>query len=304
MATLGMSAADKDAVEVFRRDVIEPSMTALVIVDFWAEWCGPCKQLTPMLEKVAAAYAGRGVVLVKINVDEQKFIAAQFQVRSIPTVYAIYQGQPVADLTKARTEAQLTQLLDQLLRQLPIEGDEAALAEDIAPLLAMGEEVLAGGDAERAASIFAQIADMAPDDPAVVSGHVRALVAAGRLEDAKALLDALPADKARDPAIARAAAALALASETGGASDDLGPLKAKVADDPDDQQARYELAGGLMAASDRDAAADLLLGSIERDRDWNEGAARKRLLTLFEATGLEDPWVAAQRRRLSAILFG
>ncbi|HEY0270009.1 MAG TPA: thioredoxin domain-containing protein, partial [Sphingomonas sp.] len=115
MATLGMSAADREAVEVFRRDVVEPSMTSLVIVDFWAEWCGPCKQLGPVIEKVCADYAAKGVKLVKIDVDKDKFIAAQFQIRSIPTVYAIFQGQPVADLTNARTESQLARMLDQLL---------------------------------------------------------------------------------------------------------------------------------------------------------------------------------------------
>ena len=298
-----MSAADRDAIEAFKRDVIEPSMDALVILDFWAEWCGPCKSLTPVLEKVAAAYAGKGVKLVKINVDEQKLIAAQFRVQSIPTVYAVFQGQLVADLTPARTESQIGQMLDQLLRQLPIQGGDAALHDDIAPLIAMGEEVLDGGDAERAVSIFAQLAEMAPEDLQVASGHARALLAAGRKDEAQAVLDAVPEDKAKDAGIARARAALALASEAG-AVDDLSGLRARVEADPDDQDARYELAGGLMAAGDRDAAADLLLGSIERDREWNEGAARKRLLTLFEATGLEDPWVSAQRRRLSAVLFG
>ncbi|WP_294392514.1 tetratricopeptide repeat protein [uncultured Sphingomonas sp.] len=297
-----MSAADREAIEAFKRDVIEPSMNALVILDFWAEWCGPCKQLTPVLEKVAAKYAGKGVKLAKINVDEQKVVAAQFRVQSIPTVYAVFQGQLVADLTQARTEGQLSQLLDQLLRQLPIEGADDALHQDIAPLVAMGEEVLEAGDADRAVSIFAQIAEMAPEDPAVIAGHARALIAAGRPEEAQAVLDAAPDDAAKDAGIARARAALALAAESD-AGDDLGALRARVDGNPDDQEARFELAGALITGN-RDLAADLLLGSIERDREWNEGAARKRLLTLFEAHGLEDKWVAAQRRRLSAVLFG
>lgn len=298
-----MSAADKAEVEAFQRDVIEPSMHSLVILDFWAEWCGPCKQLTPTLEKVGKAYAGKGVILVKVNVDESKFIASQFQIRSIPTVYALFQGRPVADLTNARSESQIGQILDQLLRQLPIQGAEDQLHQDVAPLIEMGEQVLEAGEVERAVSIFAQLLDMAPEDPAVVAGLARALVAAGRVEEAMAALDTLPADKARDAGVARARAAIALAAQTGPVGE-IEALRAKVAAHAEDQEARYELAGALMGSGDRDGAADLLLGSIELDREWNEAAARKRLLTLFEATGLEDPWVSQQRRRLSAVLFG
>jgi len=297
-----MSEADKLAVEAFRRDVVEPSRTQLVIVDFWAEWCGPCKQLTPIIEKVCADYAAKGVKLVKVNVDENGFIASQFRVQSIPTVYAVFQGQPVADLSQARTEGQLKQYLDQLLGQLPIESEEKAQELEIAPLIAMAEETLAAGDAERALSIFAQIADMVPGHADVASGQARALVAMGQLDEADAVLDALPADAAKDQAVDRARAAIALARDAKPVAD-LSGLEAKVAADPDDHEARFELAGGLMANGDRDGAAEALLEIVRRDRAWNDSAARTQLLTLFEAVGLEDPWVSAQRRKLSQILF-
>ncbi|MES2337947.1 MAG: tetratricopeptide repeat protein [Pseudomonadota bacterium] len=303
MATLGLSPADKEAVEQFRRDVVEPSMTKLVIIDFWAEWCGPCKALGPTLEKVAADYASKGVVLAKVDVDANKFIAAQFQVRSIPTVYAMFQGQLVGDLTQDRTESQLKAKLDQWLKQLPIESDDAAQAAELEPLIAMGEQVLGEGDPARALGIFEQLDEMAPDHPAVVAGLARALVAAGRVEDAEAALAALSDDAARAPEIARARSAIELA-KTATPVEDLSGLIARVAADPTDHESAMQLAGGQMAAGDRDAAAATLLASIATDKDWNDGAARHQLLTLFEAVGLEDPWVSAQRRKLSAILFG
>ena len=298
-----MSADEKAALDAFRRDVIEPSMTALVILDFWAEWCGPCKQLTPILEKIAADYADKGVILAKVNVDEQKLIAAQFRVQSIPTVYAVFQGQLVADLTQFRTEAQITRVVDQLLKQLPIQGAAQAQAQEIEPLLAMGEEVLAGGDAARALGIFQQIAEMAPDNVEALSGLARALIAAGRAYEAEALLSALSDEQKKTPALSRAVSALALARDAKPV-DDLAGLRARVAANPEDYEGRFELAGGLMAAGDRDGAADALLDIIRADKAWNDGAARTQLLKLFEAIGLEDPWVAATRRKLSAALFG
>lgn len=302
MATLGLSEADKAAVEAFRQDVVEPSRTSLVIVDFWAEWCGPCKQLTPVIEKVCAEYAPKGVKLVKVNVDENGFIASQFRVQSIPTVYAVFQGQPVADLSQARTEGQLKQYLDQLLSQLPIESDEKAQLQEIAPLIAMGEEVLAAGDAERALSVFGQLAEMVPDNVEVASGLARTLVALGQLDEAEAVLAALPADVAKNVAIDQARAAIALARDARPVAD-LSGVQARVDADADDHEARFELAGGLMANGDRDGAAEALLEIVRRDRAWNDGAARAQLLTIFDAVGLEDPWVSAQRRKLSQILF-
>ena len=302
MATLGLSEKDRAAIEAFRRDVVDPSRTALVVVDFWAEWCGPCKQLAPVIEKVCAEYAPKGVRLVKINVDENPFIASQFQVQSIPTVYAVFQGQPVADLSQARTEGQFKQYLDQILAQLPVESDEKAQAQEIAPLIAMGEELLDGGEAERALSVFQQIEAMAPGNADVASGMVRALVALGQLDEADALIAALPPEAAKDQAVERARAALTLARNARPVAD-LSPLLARLEADGDDHQARFDLAGGLMANGDRDGAADALLEIVRRDRGWNDGAARAELLTLFEAVGLEDPWVSATRRRLSQILF-
>ena len=303
MATLGLSAADKDAVEAFRKDIVEPSMTKLVILDFWAEWCGPCKALAPVLEKVAADYADKGVVLAKIDVDANQFIAAQFQVRSIPTVYAMFQGQLVADLTNARTETQLRANLDQILRQIPVESDLAAQEAELEPLLAMAAEVLANGEHERAMVVYDQISEMAPEHPQVAAGRAQALIALGRLDEAEAALDVLPDDVAASPELERARAALALAREAP-ADDELAAIRERAAANPQDMDARYELAGAQMAANDRDGAAETLLAMIAEDREWNDSAARARLLKLFEAVGLEDPWVSGQRRKLSAILFG
>jgi putative thioredoxin len=301
VATLPLTAEERDAIATFQANVLQPSMTQLVILDFWAEWCGPCKQLGPVLDKVAAEYADKGVKLVKIDVDADKVIAAQFQIRSIPTVYAIFGGQPVADLTPYRSEGQIKRALDQLLGQLGVGGEAQAREAEIEPLIAMAEEVLAGGDAARAENIFRQILDMAPDHPEVAGGLARALLAGGQVEEGRALLAALPADAQKDPAVSRARAALDLAEAAPAAG--TGELEARLAADPDDYEARFELAGAKMAAGDRDGAADALLEIIRRDRGWNEGAARTRFLQLLEASGLEDPWSGTQRRRLSALLF-
>lgn len=300
MATLGMSEAEKDAVERLRREVIEPSMTKLVLLDFWADWCEPCKQLAPVLEGIAADYAARGLVLVKIDVEADKLIAAQFRVQSIPTVYAFFQGQPVADLTPYRSDGQLRRVIDQLLAQLPVESDAKDLAAALEPLIEEGEALLASGNGAAAEPIFADVVARDPANPAALGGLARAMTAGGRTDAARALLDSLDAETAASPAISRARAALDVAASPPA---DTAAEEARLAADPDDHDARLALANARMAAGDREGAADALLEIIARDKEWNEGAARIRLLQLLEAAGFEDPWGRGVRRRLSALLF-
>jgi len=305
LATLGLTTDEQKAVEQFRIDVVTPSMERLVILDFWAEWCGPCKQLTPILEKVAAEYADRGVILAKVNVDENKFIAAQFQVRSIPTVYAMFQGQPVADLSPARTEPQLRQMLDQLLEKLPIVVGDAAPdpLEQLAPLVEEAEMLLAQNEAEQAYGVFAEVLSVLPEHPAALSGLIRALTALGRQDEGQAIFDSLSEELRSDPVLEKAGSVLSIAAAAV-PPEELAGLKASVAAAPHDHALRLELANALMAAGDRDGAAEALLVIIAADREWNDGAAKARLLEIFVLIGLEDPWVAATRRKLSAILFG
>nr|WP_298899237.1 tetratricopeptide repeat protein [uncultured Altererythrobacter sp.] len=300
---MGLNLEEQKAVDRFKTNVVEPSMTKLVIVDFWAEWCGPCKQLTPVLEKVAAEYADKGVVLVKVNVDEEKFIASQFQVKSIPTVYAMFQGQPVADMTPARTEGQIKQMLDQILAQVPVqagaEGDQPQ--QDVSQFIVMAEQVLADGDAARAVTIFAQVVEMAPDSVDAHAGLIRALIASGEAQQAQQIFDALMPEIQNDPGLAPAKSALELSANQ---VDDSELAALRDAANPDDMDASFAFAEAAFAAGQRDEAADALLSMIAKDIEWNDGAAKAKLLQIFEAVGLEDEWVVANRRKLSHILFG
>ncbi len=279
----------------FRADVLAASQQKPVLVDFWAPWCGPCKQLAPALEKAVRDSGGK-VALVKMNIDEHPQIPGQLGIQSIPAVIAFDRGQPVDGFVGALPESQIRGFIERLIG--PLKGGTA-------DLLAEAEEAAAKGDAAGAASLYAEILAETPEDAKAIGGLAKLHVAAGNVAEAKALLATAPAPapgKEPDPAIAAAQAAVNLAEQASNVGE-LGPLEAAIAANPDDHQARFDLAVALSAKGERDAAADHLLEIIRRDRKWNDEAARKQLLQLFEAWGLMDPASVAARRKLSAIWF-
>ena len=300
MASIPNPAAEKASIEAFRRDVIDASKTALVLVDFWAEWCGPCKTLGPALEKLVVARAPK-VQLVKIDVDKNQALAAQFRIQSIPTVYAFLDGRPVDGFQGALPETQLAQFIDRLLAGVPASEDEAALEEQIGQLIAAADEATAAGAHDDAIAMLGAVANEIPERHDLAARLALAMLAAGRREEAAAVLAQLPADS-KDELVIRARAALALAAEAP-ADHELADLIAQVNKAPDDHAARFELAGALAGRGDRDAAAEHLLAIIKADRTWNESAAREKLLTMFEAAGLADPWSIKTRAALRAVWF-
>lgn len=293
----GLNANDRAAIEAFRRDVLEASLTNVVVVRFTADWCGPCKQLAPVIDKVIAE-AGQGrTKQVVIDIDRQRLIAEQFRIQSVPTVYAFLGGQPVDGFVGVKSEREIKAFLEKLLAALPPTQEEASLDT----LVEAANEILAAGEAQQAAEAFAALAREAPDRADIIAGYARALLALGQLDGAEATLATLPADS-KDQAVQQARAALELARSAAPAGE-LAALEARIAADGNDHAARIELANALFAAGQRDAAADQLLAAIAADRDWNEGQARAQLLKLIEAAGFGDPWSVGIRRRLSQILF-
>jgi putative thioredoxin len=293
----GLAANDRAAVDAFRRDVLEASLTNVVIVRFTADWCGPCKQLAPVIDKVLAEVGQGRAKQVVIDIDHQRLIAEQFRIQSVPTVYAFLGGQPVDGFVGVKSEREIKAFLEKLLAALPPTDQEASLDA----LVEAATEILAAGEAQQAAEAFAALAREAPERADIVAGYARALLALGQIEGAEAALATLPADS-KDQAVQQARAALDLA-KSATPPGELAALQARIAAYPADHAARIELAGALFAAGQRDEAADQLLAAISADRDWNEGQARATLLKLIEAAGFGDPWSVATRRKLSQILF-
>lgn len=300
MASLATPSAEKASIEAFRSDVIEASSDALVLVDFWAEWCGPCKTLTPLLEKVTAANAPR-VKLVKIDVDKNTTLAQQFRIQSIPTVYAFLKGQPVDGFQGALGERELQAFIDRLLAAAPLPAGEAEAEAEIAALTEAAEGASAAGNHADALAMFGALTTELPEREGLAAKHALALVAAGDPLAAAAAIAHVPAES-KDPEVTRARAAVALASEAVPV-DDLAALQAQVAAAPDDHALRFALSAALIARSDNDGAAAALLAIVAADRSWNEGAAQAKLLKMFEAVGLGDPWSIKTRARLRSMLF-
>ncbi len=298
MASNGVAqgAAVKDVTTAsFKADVLNASARQPVLVDFWAPWCGPCKQLGPVLEKAVADSKGK-VTLVKMNIDDHPQIAGQLGIQSIPAVIAFDKGQPVDGFMGAVPESQVRGFIERLV---------GPLAADADGIIAEAEAAVAAGDSEGAAALYARVLTEEETNPKAIGGLARLHVEAGDLDQAKAVLSMAPAPaagKEPHPAVAAALAAVQLAEQAASVGD-VGGLTARVAANPDDHQARFDLAVALNAKGDKAGAAERLLEIIKRDRRWNEDAARKQLLQFFEAWGLMDPVAVSARRKLSSIWF-
>jgi putative thioredoxin len=288
----------KDAsLATFAADVLEASREVPVIVDFWAPWCGPCKQLGPALEKAVDEAKG-AVRLVKVNIDENQEIARQLRIQSIPTVYAFKDGQPVDGFMGAIPDSQIKTFVQTLAGG----GGDHGGADHAAEVLAMADEAFASGDVGQAAQAYAHVLQDDPGHPKAVAGLAKCYLKSGDLERARNTLQLVRPDGTADEAVRAVDAELKLREEAANVGD-TAELQTKLAADPNNHQARYDLALALDAKGEREAALEALLEIVKRDRKWNDEGARKHLVTLFEAMGPTDPRTIAARRKLSSILF-
>lgn len=278
----------------FSADVIQESRNQVVLVDFWAPWCGPCKQLTPVLEKVVTAAAGR-VKLVKMNIDDHPAVAGQLGIQSIPAVIAFRDGQPVDGFMGALPEGKVREFIDKV-------AGPAGPGAQIEAALAAAQQALEAGDGQTAADIFQEILSVAPDNLAAIVGLAGLLVDAAEFDAARSVLETVPADKQSDASVAGVKARIALAEQAAKLGD-AGELLRRIEADPKDHQARFDLAMLHNARGERAEAADCLLAIMKADRTWNDDGARKQLLQFFEAWGMTDEATLAARRKLSALLF-
>ena len=291
--TEGQDLIKDTTTQAFRQDVISESMKQPVLVDFWAPWCGPCKQLTPVIEKVVKAAKGK-VKLVKMNIDDHPSIAGQLGIQSIPAVIAFSKGQPLDGFMGAQPEGQIKAFIDTLTGGAG--GGEAA------ELIEAAKAAAEAGDAGGASELYAGVLQLEPDNVAALAGLARLHLDLGDLDGAKGIFAAVPEAKLADPAVAAVKAALDLAEQAASLGD-TAELERKVAADPSDHQARFDLALALNARDKRAEAVDHLVAIIKADRGWNEDGARKQLLQFFEAWGPMDPNSQSGRRKLSTLLF-
>ena len=278
----------------FADDVIKASSDTPILVDFWAPWCGPCKQLTPVLEKLVKASSGK-IRLVKINIDENQELATQLQIQSIPMVYAFKEGQPVDGFMGALPESQIRDFIEKLIGPVgPSPSEE---------VISMAKEALSQEDFQTAANLFAQVMQNNQDEPSAIAGLTKCYIGMGETDQAREIIGSLDEETSAHPEVASAIAALTLKEQGSETPSDISKLQSVIANKPTDHQARYDLALALSSDGNHEEAIEHLVEIIKHDRQWNEDSAREQLLKIFEALGPTDPVTVNGRRKLSTVLF-